>query len=134
MTSPGVEVRPLRQLTGDAEFNEIFFTEVEVPVENVVGEVGGGWQVAMTTLLHERGTLGFALTAELSVTVQRLIELARDRGATPLQRDAIAREWIELQALRHTAYRSLCDPRDDRRRPAPRRRSSSCSGRRRTSG
>jgi len=107
MKSPGVEVRPLRQLTGDAEFNELFFTEVEVPVENVVGEVGGGWQVAMTTLMHERGTLGFALTAELGVTVHRLIELARDRGATPLQRDAIAREWIELQALRHTAYRSL---------------------------
>ena len=49
-------MRPLRQITGEAEFNEIFFTGVEVPVENVVGEVGGGWQ-AMTTLLHERGTL-----------------------------------------------------------------------------
>ena len=96
---PGVEVRPLRQLTGEAEFNEIFFTGVEVPVENVLGEVGDGWQVAMTTLLHERGTLGFALTAALEVTVRKLVELARDRGATQLQRDAIAREWIELQAL-----------------------------------
>jgi alkylation response protein AidB-like acyl-CoA dehydrogenase len=73
----------------------------------VVGEIGGGWQVAMTTLLHERGTLGFALTAALEVMVGKLIELARDRGATPLQRDAIAQEWIELQALRYTAYRSL---------------------------
>ena len=54
-------MRPLRQITGEAEFNEIFFTDVEVPVENVVGEIGDGWQVAMTTLLHERGTLGFAL-------------------------------------------------------------------------
>ena len=107
MKAPGVEVRPLRQITGEAEFNEIFFTGVEVPVENVLGEVGGGWQVAMTTLLHERGTLGFALTAALEVMVGKLIELARDRGATPLQRDAIAREWIELQALRYTAYRSL---------------------------
>jgi alkylation response protein AidB-like acyl-CoA dehydrogenase len=107
MRTPGVEVRPLRQITGDADFNEIFFSSVEVPVENVIGEVGGGWQVAMTTLLHERGTLGFALTAELGVTIQRLIELARDRGATPLQRDAIAREWIGLQALRYTAYRAL---------------------------
>ena len=107
MKAPGVEVRPLRQITGEAEFNEIFFTGVEVPVENVIGEVGGGWQVAMTTLLHERGTLGFALTAALEVMVGKLIELARDRGATPLQRDAIAREWIELQALRYTAYRSL---------------------------
>lgn len=107
MASPGVEVRPLRQLTGEAEFNEIFFNGVEVPVENVVGDVGGGWQVAMTTLLHERGTLGFALTAALEVSVRKLLELARDRGATPVQRDAIAREWIELQALRFTAYRSL---------------------------
>ena len=107
-------MRPLRQITGEAEFNEIFFTGVEVPVENVVGEIGGGWQVAMTTLLHERGTLGFALTAALEVTVGKLIELARDRGATPLQRDAIAREWIELQALRYTAYRSLSALDEDR--------------------
>ena len=78
-----------------------------MPAENVIGEVGGGWHVAMTTLLHERGTLGFGLTATLDVTVRRLIELAHDRGATPLQRDAIAREWVELQALRYTAYRSL---------------------------
>jgi alkylation response protein AidB-like acyl-CoA dehydrogenase len=107
MKAPGVEVRPLRQITGEAEFNEIFFTGVEVPVENVIGEVGGGWEVAMTTLLHERGTLGFALVAQLEVLVGKLVELARDRGATPVQRDAIAREWIELQALRQTALRSL---------------------------
>jgi alkylation response protein AidB-like acyl-CoA dehydrogenase len=107
MHSAGVEVRPLRQITGEAEFNEIFFTGVEVPAENTLGDVGQGWQVAMTTLLHERGTLGFALTAALEVNVRKLIELARDRGATSLQRDAIAREWIESQALRLTAYRSL---------------------------
>ena len=52
MHAPGVEVRPLRQITGEAEFNEIFFTDVEVPRENLLGEIGGGWQVAMTTLLH----------------------------------------------------------------------------------
>jgi alkylation response protein AidB-like acyl-CoA dehydrogenase len=107
MEAPGVEVRPLRQLTGEAEFNEIFFEDAAVPVENVLGEVGGGWQVAMTTLLHERGTLGIALAAGLEVNVRKLLELARERGATPLQRDAIAREWIELQALRYTNYRSL---------------------------
>jgi alkylation response protein AidB-like acyl-CoA dehydrogenase len=107
MHSPGVEVRPLRQITGESEFNEIFFSSVDVPAENTLGEVGQGWQVAMTTLLHERGTLGFALTAALEVNVRKLVELARDRGATPLQRDAIAREWIESQALRLTAYRSL---------------------------
>ena len=107
MHAPGVEVRPLRQITGEAEFNEIFFTGVKVPAENVVGEVGGGWQVAMTTLLHERGTLGFALTAGLESQIRKLVALAKERGATPLQRDAIAREWIGLQAVRYTNYRSL---------------------------
>jgi alkylation response protein AidB-like acyl-CoA dehydrogenase len=107
MKAPGVEVRPLRQLTGESEFNEIFFTGVEVPRENLLGEIGGGWQVAMTTLLHERGTLGFALQAALEISVRKLVALARERGATPLQRDRIAREWIELQALRCTNLRSL---------------------------
>jgi alkylation response protein AidB-like acyl-CoA dehydrogenase len=107
MRAPGVEVRPLRQITGEAEFNEIFLSGVEVPLENVIGEIGGGWDVAMTTLLHERGTLAFALVARLEVQVRKLLALARDRGATPTQREAIAREWIRLQALRLTAYRSL---------------------------
>jgi len=107
MHAPGVEVRPLRQLTGEAEINEIFFSNVRVPAENLLGEVGGGWQVAMTTLLHERGTLGFALQATLEVQIRKLIALARDRGADQLQRDRIAREWIELQGLRYTNYRSL---------------------------
>ncbi len=107
MHAPGVEVRPLRQVTGEAEFNEIFLTDVEVPVENVLGEVGGGWAVAMTTLLHERGTLGFALSAALDVNVRRLVALAKERGADALMRDRIAREWIEMQALRYTNYRAL---------------------------
>jgi alkylation response protein AidB-like acyl-CoA dehydrogenase len=107
MHAPGVEVRPLRQITGEAEFNEIFFTDVEVPAENVLGEVGQGWQVAMTTLLHERGTLGFALSAALDANVRRLVELARERQVDALGRDAVAREWIEQQALRFTNYRSL---------------------------
>jgi alkylation response protein AidB-like acyl-CoA dehydrogenase len=108
MRSPGIDVRPLRQITGDPEFNEIFFTDVEVPVENVLGEIGGGWQVAMTTLLHERGTFGISLTASLEATVGRLLELAKTTtdGDARL-RDAVTREWIELQALRYTNYRAL---------------------------
>src|SRR5438093_6244674 len=103
MHARGVEVRPLRQITGEAEFNEIFFTDVEVPKENVLGEVGEGWQVAMTTLLHERGTLGFALSATLDVAVRKLVALAKDRAVTdPILLDRIAREWIALQALRYT--------------------------------
>jgi alkylation response protein AidB-like acyl-CoA dehydrogenase len=108
MRSPGVEVRPLRQITGESEFNEIFFTDVEVPVENVLGEIGEGWQVAMTTLLHERGTLGFALTGALNVAVARLVALAKERGLEDARlRDRVAQEWIELQAVKLTAYRSL---------------------------
>jgi alkylation response protein AidB-like acyl-CoA dehydrogenase len=108
MRAPGVEVRPLRQITGEAEFNEIFFTDVEVPVSNRLGEEGEGWQVAMTTLLHERATLGFALTAALDVGVGRLLATAREHGDTdPGRRERIAAEWIELQALRFTNYRAL---------------------------
>jgi alkylation response protein AidB-like acyl-CoA dehydrogenase len=107
MHAPGVDVRPLTQITGEAEFNEIFLSGVEVPLENVIGEIGQGWDVAMTTLLHERGTLGFALVARLEVQLRKLVALAADRGATPTQREALAREWIQLQGLRWTAYRSL---------------------------
>jgi len=108
MHAPGVEVRPLRQITGDAEFNEIFLSDVEVPLENVLGEIGGGWDVAMTTLLHERGTLGFALTGALEMELVKLVALAKERGADdPLIRDRVAQEWIELQGLKYTNYRSL---------------------------
>ena len=106
MRAQGVEVRPLVQITGHPEFNEIFFTDVQVPKENLLGEIGGGWQVAMTTLLHERGTLGFALTAVLEVSVRKLLVLAEGVEDADL-RQRIAREWIELQALRFTNYRSL---------------------------
>jgi alkylation response protein AidB-like acyl-CoA dehydrogenase len=108
MHAPGVEVRPLRQITGESEFNEIFFSDVRVPRENLLGEIGGGWAVAMTTLLHERGTLGFALTAALGVAVRKLIALTKERAAgDPLVRDRVAQEWIELQALKYTNYRAL---------------------------
>lgn len=114
MHSEGVEVRPLRQITGDPEFNEIFFTDVRVPKENVLGEVNQGWKVAMTTLLHERGTLGFALTARLEVMVRKLIELAKQTSVNghtasedPAFRDRITRQWIALQGLRFTNYRAL---------------------------
>jgi alkylation response protein AidB-like acyl-CoA dehydrogenase len=114
MRANGVEVRPLRQLTGDPEFNEIFFNDVRVPMTNVVGQINNGWRVAMTTLLHERGTLGFALTVRLEVAVKKLVALAHDvmtngRAASedPLVRDLIARQWIEFQALKLTNHRAL---------------------------
>jgi alkylation response protein AidB-like acyl-CoA dehydrogenase len=108
MKAPGVEVRPLTQITGEAEFNEIFFSDVKVPRENLLGEIGGGWQVAMTTLLHERGTLGFALAGVLDVQVRKLIALTNEKGADdPIIRDRVAQEWIELRALQLTNMRSL---------------------------
>ena len=91
-----------------------------MPLENVLGEVGGGWEVAMTTLLHERGTLGFALVARLEVQVRKLVALARGpRRHADSSASAIAREWIELQALRVTAYRSLSALDEDRACPGP---------------
>ncbi len=109
MHSDGVDVRPLNQMSGEPEFNEIFFSDVRVPIENVLGEVNAGWGVAMTTLLHERGTLGFALTSRLEVAMNKVVTLARETGAErdPLVRDRIARHWIELQGLKFTNYRAL---------------------------
>jgi alkylation response protein AidB-like acyl-CoA dehydrogenase len=108
MKAPGVDVRPLRQITGESEFNEIFLSDVEVPRENLLGEIGGGWQVAMTTLLHERGTLGFALSGVLESQVRKLTALAKSRnGHDPIVRDRIAHEWIVQQALKMTNYRAL---------------------------
>jgi alkylation response protein AidB-like acyl-CoA dehydrogenase len=114
MDTDGVEVRPLRQISGDAEFNEIFLTDVTVPAESVLGEEGDGWSVAITTLMNERASLGIALTVRLEVALRRLVELARNtkldgsRAADdPLTRDRLAQLWIELQALRFTNYRAL---------------------------
>ncbi len=114
MHSPGVEVRPLTQLTGDPEFNEIFLTDVHVPIDSMLGKPGDGWRVAMTTLLHERGTLGFLLVAALERQLDLVVRLAGQTmpdgsrpADDPVVRDAIGREWAVLQGLRFTNYRSL---------------------------
>ncbi|MGH9759313.1 MAG: acyl-CoA dehydrogenase family protein, partial [Blastocatellia bacterium] len=77
MHSPGVSVRPLKQMTGESEFNEVFFENVKVPVENVVGKVNGGWDIAIATLMFERGTLGASLQITFKRQIERLIELSR---------------------------------------------------------
>ena len=114
MSTPGVEVRPLRQLTGDPEFNEIFFDDVRVPVTSMIGAAGEGWSVAMTTLLHERGTMGVSMVAQLQSVLGKLTALATrasPAGAAPIDdplvQDRLARELIELEALRGTAWQGL---------------------------
>jgi alkylation response protein AidB-like acyl-CoA dehydrogenase len=109
MQAPGVEVRPLVQITGDAEFNEMFFNDAVVPKENVLGEAGNGWAVAMTTLLHERGTLGMALTAQAQRTAGELVEHVRrtGRGGDRLFRQRVAQHYIEAQALNYNGLRAL---------------------------
>jgi alkylation response protein AidB-like acyl-CoA dehydrogenase len=109
MESPGIEVRPLVQITGDAEFNEIFFKDVKVPKSQILGEAGKGWAVAMTTLLHERGTLGLALATRAQITAAELAEHARrlGRGSDPLVRQKIAQFNIEARALQLNGYRAV---------------------------
>ena len=114
MHLPGVEVRPLKQITGDSEFNEIFLNDVRVPADAVIGGEGNGWAVAITTLMNERASLGIALTVRLEVALRRLIELAKNTkrngstaGDDPVVRDRIGQFWAELQALRFTNYRSF---------------------------
>jgi alkylation response protein AidB-like acyl-CoA dehydrogenase len=109
LASPGVSVRPIRQITGAADFGEITLDEVRVPASAVVGSRGDGWRVAMTTLAHERGTFGFTLTARLEAQFRRLLATVRERGADgdPLVRDSIAALHVELSALRWTSIRAL---------------------------
>ncbi len=114
MKAPGVEVKPLVQMTGDAEFNEIYFTDVRVPRANLLGGVGEGWRVAMTTLMHERATLGVALQVRTRVAYDELAALAREtrddghtRSDDPLVRQKLAQLHIETEAMRFNGYRGL---------------------------
>ena len=109
MEQDEVEVRPLRQITGEAEFNELFMEGAWVPDENVVGGVGNGWNVAITTLMNERAGLGASAALGLSTALGELVELVNERGlgADPIVRDKIARLKIGIEALRLGAMRAL---------------------------
>jgi len=102
MESPGITIRPLRQLTGSTEFSEVFLDAVRVPRAHVVGEVNRGWEIAMTTLAHERGT-GFAFKEQVlqRIAVEDLVRLARaqGRGGDPVIRQEVARGWIEVELM-----------------------------------
>jgi alkylation response protein AidB-like acyl-CoA dehydrogenase len=105
MATPGIEVRPLRQITGHAHFNEVFLTDVEIPAENVVGEVNGGWGVAMTTLASERVLIGGGST---STGIDQLIDLAREfgRDEDATVRQDMARAYTRLRLLEFLGYRA----------------------------
>jgi alkylation response protein AidB-like acyl-CoA dehydrogenase len=116
MGTSGVEVRPLKQMTGGQQFSEIFFTDVSVPLENTIGEIGTGWRIAMDTLMHERATLGFRLAARSARLLDRVLALAsaqRADGRPGLAnehiRDRLAQTAIEIEAVRLYNYRTLAD-------------------------
>jgi len=111
MNSPGIEIRPLVEMTGEAWFNEVFFDGVRVPVANVVGEIGAGWSVILDTLSHER--VSASPHARLEAELVALRDLARRvpyKGGVaaddPVIRQRIAQFTIELTALRASAYRN----------------------------
>jgi alkylation response protein AidB-like acyl-CoA dehydrogenase len=109
MEQDEVEVRPLRQITGEAEFNELFIEDAHIPDENVIGGVGNGWMVAITTLMNERAGLGASAALGLAQSLDELIELARERGRAedPIVRDKVARLRIAIEGLRRGAMRAL---------------------------
>ncbi len=102
MRTPGVEVRPLRQMTGGATFNEVFFTDVRVPASNVVGEVNGGWRATMTTLANERSLSGGVSS------FPQVLQLARECGATadPLMRQRLVDSYTKGQIMRYLGFRA----------------------------
>jgi alkylation response protein AidB-like acyl-CoA dehydrogenase len=114
MKSPGVEVRPLRQMTGESEFGEIFFREVRVPKEHVLGKLNDGWNVAVSTLMYERGSYGARLHLLFKRNIGRLIELARTlprNGHTaaqdPLMRQKLAQCYAEIEIMRLNQMRAF---------------------------
>ncbi len=107
MTDPGVEVRPLRQITGEAEFNEVFLTDVRIPDAHRLGAVGEGWLVAQTTLMNERVAIGGAAVPREGGTIGLVTELWRNRPElrTPGLHDALMRLWVDAEAARLTGIR-----------------------------
>jgi len=111
MEQDAVQVRPLRQITGEAEFNELFIEEARIPDANVVGGVGNGWKVALTTLMNERAGLGFALQIRLRQLLDDVIAIAARRGLLedPLYADALAELHVRCETIRLLAWKGLSD-------------------------
>ena len=106
MEGEGVEVRPLRQITGEAEFNEVYFTEARVPHENLLGEVGDGWRVALTTLMNERVSIGANVLPRGGGPIESAVDVWKERGGDDGQRDRLMRLWIDAETARLTNARA----------------------------
>jgi alkylation response protein AidB-like acyl-CoA dehydrogenase len=114
MKSPGIDVRPLVQMTGDKGFNEVFFEDVRVPRENLVGELHNGWQVANATLSHERNMLGSTTRTQQMFEGLLRIARTRKRGGLPASADPVVRQKladlaIRVESMKWHSYRQLTD-------------------------
>ena len=114
MRAPGVELRPMTQITGHAEFCELFLDDVVVPRANLLGELGDGWKIAMHTLGHERGTAALPRQVKLRTWLDRAVRVAAERTVDgepliddPASQIALARALIAVEVLRHHAYRTV---------------------------
>jgi alkylation response protein AidB-like acyl-CoA dehydrogenase len=109
MDQPGVEVRPLRQMTGTAEFNEVFFSDARTDAANILGEVDDGWKVAMATLGFERGTAFLSQQLAFQRELQDLVDIAKKRGVTedPSIRQGLADSYIGVQIMKYNGMRML---------------------------
>lgn len=111
MHAPGIEVRPIRKMSGQVEFAQVFYDDARVPLDNVVGGLGNGWKVAMSTLSFERGTGFIADQVKQSQEVEELLERARSTGA--IKDERIAEQLIQLRAevaaLRAMTYRNISE-------------------------
>jgi alkylation response protein AidB-like acyl-CoA dehydrogenase len=114
MRSPGIELRPMTQITGHAEFCELFLDEVVVPRSNLLGELGDGWKIALHTLGHERGTAALPRQVKLRTWLDRAVRVAAERTldgepliGDPVTQVALARALVAVEVLRHHAYRTV---------------------------
>lgn len=116
MRQPGVELRPIKMMSGESEFNEVFFTDARCPKGNVVGEINGGWAVAMALLGNERGAGAAVIGIGYRGELDRLIALARERGAVddPIIRQRLARAHTKVEIMKWMGQQSLARMLQDR--------------------
>lgn len=106
MQSQGVEVRPLRQITGEAEFNEVYFTDARVPHTNLIGSTGDGWRIALTTLMNERVSIGGNVLPRAVGPIGDAVAVWHEYGGDDAERDRLLRLWVEAEAARLTNVRA----------------------------